>query len=239
MGRFDISYSFFSPDGAVQQYRVELDADSFELIAPRPQQPSEWCRLDFHQCRDCPLEPQSHAYCPAAVALQELVDRGGDMASFQPMRVEVETPERTVSSNTTAQRGYSALMGLLMAVSGCPHTAFFKPMARFHLPLASEEETVYRAVSMYLLAQYFRRRQGLDADAGLDGLGDLYQNIRKVNKGMADRLRAASREDSTVNALILLDMLAMAVPFVVEDSLEGLRHLFTPFTDQPPRTPGP
>jgi hypothetical protein len=181
------------------------------------------------------LPAQTHDYCPAAAALDELVARGGEMASFQQMRVEVETPERTVSSNTTAQRGYSALMGLLMAVSGCPHTAFFKPMARFHLPLASEEETVYRAVSMYLLAQYFRRCQGLDAEAGLNGLRDLYQNIGKVNKGMADRLRAASREDSTVNALILLDMLARAVPFVIEDSLEDVRHLFSAYlADQPP-----
>jgi hypothetical protein len=32
-----------------------------------------------------------------------------------------------------------------------------KPMARFHLPLASEEETIYRATTMYLLAQYFLR----------------------------------------------------------------------------------
>ena len=57
-----------------------------------------------------------------------------------------------------------------MATSGCPHMDFFKPMARFHLPLANAEETVYRATSMYLLAQYFLQREGKEADMELEGL---------------------------------------------------------------------
>jgi hypothetical protein len=42
-----------------------------------------------------------------------------------------------------------------VATSGCRYTAYFKPMARFHLPFANEEETAYRAISMYLLSQRF------------------------------------------------------------------------------------
>ena len=37
-----------------------------------------------------------------------------------------------------------------MALSGCPVLEQLKPMARFHLPFASVEETIYRAASMYL-----------------------------------------------------------------------------------------
>jgi len=39
-----------------------------------------------------------------------------------------------------------------------------KPMVRFHLPFASIEETKYRAISMYLLAQYFLYQQGSQPD---------------------------------------------------------------------------
>jgi hypothetical protein len=120
-------------------------------------------------------------------------------------------------------------MGLVMATSGCPHTAFFKPMARFHLPLASEEETVYRATSMYLLAQYFLKKEGQNADLELKGLREIYHNMHTVNTAIAERLRGASETDSTVNAIVLLDMYALTLPYVIDESLEEIRHLFRPF----------
>ena len=43
-------------------------------------------------------------------------------------------------------------------------------MAQFHLPLANDSETIYRAASMYLLAQYFLKREGRDADLEIEGL---------------------------------------------------------------------
>jgi len=64
-------------------------------------------------------------------------------------------------------------MGLVIATSGCPHTLFLKPMARFHLPLASVTETIYRASAMYLTAQYFLKQDGKEVDFSLN-------NIRKI-----------------------------------------------------------
>ena len=49
-----------------------------------------------------------------------------------------------------------SLIGLIMALSGCPHMEFFKPLARFHLPWASLEETTLRSASIYLLMQFFK-----------------------------------------------------------------------------------
>ena len=116
-----------------------------------------------------------------------------------------------------------------MAVSGCPHTGFFKPMARFHLPLASEEETIYRSTSMYLLAQYFRFMETGVSDFSMKGLENIYKNIQIVNTSIVDRLRGASTTDSSVNAVIILDMYARIMPFVIEDSLKDIRHLFKPY----------
>ena len=45
-------------------------------------------------------------------------------------------------------------------------------------------------------------------------------------RALADRIRAASKEDATVNALIILDAFAEAVEMSVENSLEELRPFF-------------
>ena len=120
-------------------------------------------------------------------------------------------------------------MGLIMATSGCPRTAFLKPMARFHLPFASEEETVYRVTSMYMLAQYFLGLEGQTDVDGFSGLTRMYGELEYVNTAMAKRLRAATETDSSLNAIVLLDLFAKTVPWALNRSLSDLRHLFTPY----------
>jgi hypothetical protein len=106
---------------------------------------------------------------------------------------------------------------------------FFKPMARFHLPLATDEETAYRAVSMYLLAQYFVRQMQGEGDFDLNGLRDIYKNTQLINRSIADRLRAATEADSSVNAVVALDMFAKGVVYFIDESLEDIRYLFAPY----------
>ena len=77
-------------------------------------------------------------------------------------------------------------------------------MARFDLPLASDEETVYRATSMYLLAQFFLKKEGSQTDLELDGLARIYENLQIINVAIAERLRAATTTDSSVNAIVVL-----------------------------------
>lgn len=161
--------------------------------------------------------------------LVDIVKRFDHILSYDEISMEVIMDERCISRRTTAQRGLSSLMGIVIASSGCPHTVFFKPMVRFHLPLASEEETLYRATSMYLLAQYFLQKEGKKADFELHGLEQIYNNIHLLNTAIAERLRAASKTDSSVNAIIMLDMYAKAMPYAIEESLEEIRYLFTPY----------
>lgn len=221
-----ISYRFKFAYGREEVFRVKLDARTLELLPEKPENSSPWTRLDVHQCPNCSLDLQQHRYCPAALAIAPLVAGCGDIVSFDEAEIRVTTPERSVCKETTAQRGVSSLMGLLLATSGCPHTSFLKPMARFHLPFANAEETVFRATSMYLLGEYFSRQAGQPADQNLDGLKTRYERLNVVNKAMTARLRAAIRKDSTINALILLDLFAMDIPDAIEESLEKIRYLF-------------
>jgi hypothetical protein len=102
-------------------------------------------------------------------------------------------------------------------------------MARYHLPLSSMEETVYRATSMYLLAQYFIGKEGGAADPDLDGLRHRYSEMGIMNMAVADRIRAATKTDSSVNAIIVLDVFAKMVEIEIDESLSRIRSLFQPY----------
>ena len=119
-----------------------------------------------------------------------------------------------------------------MATSGCPVTTFFRPMARFHLPFANQEETAFRAASTYLLADYYRRRGGGGSDDAFEGLARIYRDMHVLNLAMADRLRAATRTDSSVNAVIVLDTFALTMPIEVEDQLPDLVEFFRPYLER-------
>ena len=117
----------------------------------------------------------------------------------------------------------SSVLGLIMATAGCPWTDRFRPMARFHLPFASEAETVYRSTSMYLLARELTG--GVNAD-GFAALEELYENLHVVNRGMSRRLGAAARTDPARNAIALLDAYATLLPAALARSLQELKPLF-------------
>lgn len=226
-----IEYRFELEKGQIELFRIEIDPVSLVLLNPAAAELPEWVRLQNHQCPNCPFDVLLEPFCPAAVNMVDLVSRFGYLLSHDETTVSVVTAQRRLVNQTTMQRGVCSLMGLLMATSRCPLTAFFKPMARFHLPFASTEETIWRATTTYLLAQYFLSQKGVAPDLTFEGLGRLYEQIETVNSAFAKRLRTACRYDSMVNAIILLDMFAKSMPWAIEESLEALRHLFAPHLD--------
>jgi len=208
-------------------YDLQIDEDSLRLVGNRPDPMPFWTILNFFQCPHCPLTVDVEPHCPLAVNLVGIVQRLDHLLSYEKVQVVVVTRERVISQKTTAQSGISSLMGLVIAASGCPLTDFLKPMARFHLPFANEKETIWRAVSTYLLAQYFIKAAGGKPDLDLKGLGKIYDDIEKMNVAIAKRLRAASKKDSAVNALVHLDVFAKHLTLPIEASLEKIRTLFT------------
>jgi len=148
---------------------------------------------------------------------------------LDPRTLEVITSQRRVTQHTTAQRALGSLIGLLFATSGCPHTDYFKPMARFHLPLASMEDTMFRVTSMYLMAQYFRHKEGRKSDFEFSGLKNIFANMHLLNIMIAERIRNATQTDSSLNAVIQLDTFLGMMPFVSEEQMAELRHLFVAY----------
>lgn len=234
MEKFAIQYVFRLSDGRTETIDLCIDARRLELIRQTSNPPPSWTKLTFKQCPHCPLDAAAHSHCPAALSLSDIVSRFGSVISHDKVELTVITPGRRVSGQTTAQKGIGSLIGLIFPVSGCPHTAFFRPMARFHLPLATEAETIFRATSMYLLAQYFIRKSGGTDDDELEGLKKIYENMHIINIHMAERIRKASVMDSSINAIIVLDVFTHVLPFAIEDQLDDIRHLFAPFLPESP-----
>lgn len=228
-----VIYRFRMPDASLYEYEVAVDNNNPDFNHGDDTSRPAWTKLAFHQCPNCILNTRDHPFCPVAVRLPPLIEMANHLHSYDRITVEVDIGERRVIQETTAQRALSSLLGLVMATSDCPHTVYLQPMARFHLPLANAEETEYRAASMYLLAQYFLHREGHDVDWTLSGLTKIYRELQRVNIALANRIRAASNQDTATNAVVLLDLFAKGVPYTIEDSLEDLRTLFTSYLNAP------
>ncbi|MCW9023819.1 MAG: hypothetical protein OQK73_03980 [Gammaproteobacteria bacterium] len=226
MDTIHYQYIFQLSENKEEIFDVILDAQTLDITNIEPSVHPDWTRLDNHQCPNCKLDPETTPYCPLATRLVNINSLFTGLLSHEEIHVTVITAERTISHTTTAQHAISSFMGLIIPCSGCPDTQFFKPMARFHLPLSTEQETIYRASSMYLLAQYFKYKEGLEPDLELDGLNKIYSTLHEINTYCAKRLRHASSNDSAVNAVVLLDMFAKTLPYVIEESLEELEYLF-------------
>jgi hypothetical protein len=105
-------------------------------------------------------------------------------------------------------------------------------LARFHLPLADADETIFRVFGMHMLRQYFRQSQGEPADWSMDELQLLYRNIHELNRHLAKRIRAGTHKDATVNGLVILDAFAHEVDYNIETNLGQLAPYFE--SSEPP-----
>ncbi len=230
-----VTYRFQAKNDIQAEFELRLDPESLLLEAPEADGLPEWTELSFQKCPNCTLSQADHPHCPAAAHLPRLVHSFNRLVSHDKVRVSVETPERSYSREVSTQVGIGTLMGLLMATSGCPMTTLFRPMARFHLPFSTQEETIYRAASAYLLADYFRTRiKGSEPDWDLRGLKAVYAEVHTMNRAFFERLKTAARTDSSLNALVHLDMFALMLPLQVEMELPAVMGFFRPFLEQFP-----
>jgi hypothetical protein len=218
-----IRYRFDLPDGSKKHVDLNFAPADFRLSNPTPINPPFWTELKFSQCSNCPLSTVDYSHCPAALHMAPAVESLKALVSFDVVGVTVTQAERTVHAETTAQQAMSSVLGLIMATSGCPWTDRLRPMARFHLPFASEAETVYRSVCMFLLA---RELVGAGEAHGFAQLTELYENLHVVNRDMSRRLGAATRTDPARNAMALLDSYTTLLPAALESSLQELKPLF-------------
>jgi hypothetical protein len=209
-------YRFIFNDGVIKDFHVNLDPQTLDLIETERDVFPRWTELTCHQCPHCTLERQKYKHCPIAVNLIDLVYTFKDIQSYEAVEVIIDTEARRYSKQTALQQGLSSLIGIYMVTSGCPIMEKLKPMVRYHLPFATLDETRYRVLSMYCLAQYFIHKHGRAPDWELRGLIKIYDEIRILNQAFCKRLSCIKIEDASVNAVVILNNFADYVSLSID-----------------------
>ncbi len=218
-------YNFIFADGSRKRFHITLDHTARYLNSGKGAGP-EWTLLSHNRCPNCQLPEDTSSHCPIAVNIADLVAAFQDIASYGNCTVSCVSADRIVSKETIVQDGLSSIMGIIMATSGCPSLDILRPMAWFHLPFASVDESLFRSASTYLLRQYFHAQMGKIADFSLDRIKEHYLNIEEVNHGMLERIRHATVLDADRNAIVVLNSLAQILSMEVDENMETLRPLF-------------
>lgn len=204
------------------RWRIALDEPPLPVLrAEHPGLPV-WTELGTARCPGCPLERDDREPCPAAIAVADVVDALSAVASVDAVDVTVTLPEREVRKRTTGASAARSLLGLLMATSGCPVLEVMRPLARHHLPFASEEEWLFRMVGLHLLRGYFATQDG-KVVSGLHELPTYLAQLRALNGAFARRLRQACAKDAGPNAICQLFSLSVGATADIDDGLGSLR----------------
>jgi len=217
-----VEYRITLDDEHEFSYRIELDREyDQERAATAP----KWTRLDFNQCSNCPLSRDRFSHCPAAVDLHRVIEDFHGLQAFKKAVFMVRTPEREYTKHVGLEEGLRALLGVIMASSACPVLGRLKPMAQQHLPFASNQEFILRAVSLYLARQYFNMREGRHADWELKGLVRLFQQLQLVNQAFWQRIHDVCEGDSNLKAFLTFFSMASSMTYSLETQLQKIRPL--------------
>ncbi len=213
-------------DGQSSHFHIALDPVTLTMetasTAPYP----AWTELSYKQCACCPLSSDTTKYCPVAVNITDLVNGFKNILSHKNCTVKCETIDRTYFKKTSAMEALTSVFGIVMATSNCPVMNFLKPMARFHLPFASVEETTVRTTSFFLLSQYFDFKKGLVKEFDFDRLEKRYAKVQKVNEGLLERIHSLGNMDADKNAIITLHSISQFLSGEMEFSLNTISDLF-------------
>ena len=229
-----IRYRFDFSAGDSKEFLVELEKPGLQMRKKSGMPLPEWTKLGHHQCPHCPLSTASCLYCPIAVNLVGVIEAFTDVISHEEADVEVITESRKYSARVNVTHAVGSLIGIFMATSGCPIMDRLKPMVLTHLPFPTTDESIYRSISMYLMAQYFRFKNGRSADWNMEKFGDFFEDINLVNQSFVKRLTSFVEKDVSLNAVVLLNCFATAAKRVIaRERFEEVEQMFEAYLDGP------
>jgi len=224
-------YQFTLPNDRQVGYKIVIDSRTLirEPIEPKKEH-IHWTQLENHKCSHCPLDPKRHSHCPVAKNVSEVIDDWDGIQPHDEVFVECRAAERWISGTTEAQKALGSFMGLIMASSECPHFDFFKPMARFHLPLASHEETNFRSIGSFVLAHYLAG--DIAETPVIQEMEEIYNRLETVNYYISQRLRDFENKSTAIGAVVVLDLMSKKMNDFIEEGIHDLQTMFLPYLNQ-------
>jgi len=229
MDNIQISYCFDYGSDSARTFTMQFDRNSMLLQSEADISPPAWAKLESNQCSHCPLSVQDTIYCPIAQNISSVVTFFNKTPSTQKTRIAVFTEERNYWKEDVLQEGLFGIFGLIMATSGCPHMNFLRPMARFHLPFSTFEETIIRSMSMFLLSEFVSHPGQIhDAENAFKKLETLYKQVNILNLDFIQRIRdAKSGGDAGENAMVILDSIVKLIEMEFFTDFSSLREILS------------
>jgi hypothetical protein len=224
---FEYDFAFLFNDGKEKRVKVRIDEKTLNIIRPAIKVPPKWTEISNFMCPHCPIDKAKFKYCPLAVNLNDVISDFKEFHSYDEVEVTIRTNARTYYKKTSLQNALGSLLGIVMVANDCPTMGKLKPMMRYHLPFATLEETDYRVLSMYLLAQYVIAKKGGEPDWEMNNLKDLYEEIKLLNQNACRHLSEIESKDAIVNAVVTLNSFAEHVTFLLgKNMMQRLEILF-------------
>ena len=219
-----VEYRITLNDEHAFNYKVQIERGL--LASDRGAEPvTDWTRLDYQKCTNCPLQSSEHECCPAAVDLKAVVEDFKGLPAFRKAWANVRTEEREYSKLVNLEVVIRSLLGVIMATSGCPILNRLKPMARNHLPFATDTEFVLRSVSMYVLREFFKQREGLVPDWELTALTNDFSELQLVNQALWHRIHDVCAGDTNLKAFLSFFSMSSSMTYSLDAQLEKVRPL--------------
>jgi len=230
---FEYEFSFLFKDGKEKRVKIRIDEKTLNIIHPSIKVPPKWTEISNFHCSPCPINKEKFKYCPLAVNLNDVISDFTEFHSYDEVEVTIHTNARTYYKQTSLQNALGSLLGIVMVANDCPTMGKLKPMMRYHLPFATLEETDYRVLSMYLLAQYVIAKKGGKPDWEMNNLKDLYEEIKLLNQNVCRHLAEIESKDAIVNAVVTLNSFAEHVTFLLSKNMfQRLEILFKDYLSE-------
>lgn len=226
MAEIVFDYQFKFDDGTSRGFIARIDSETGALIEDDNMASPDWTRLEFHQCSHCPYKVGELTHCPVAQSVARVAEAYKGELSHRATTVFVKTENRFYGKKTDLQTGLQSLFGLVMGASKCSHMSLFKPMARYHLPFSTFDETVVRVLGKYLIGQFLRVKDGGQPDLDLEMLMEKYAKVSIINRFIIQRVRSISKGDADKNAIVILDGFASLLPMELQGGFEHLSKIF-------------
>lgn len=222
---FTFRFTFY--DGTEKSFPIVVENDSLKIIQPYLEEIPDWTKHDNIRCPIYRCPDINKEYCPIALNFDRVLKFFSNFPSYEKVTVHVETENRTYSKKTSLQEGAGSMIGIMMTTSGCPVLDKLRPMVRFHLPFATLEETAHRVFSMYLFAQFLKKKNKLKPDWDMIHLKDLYEEISKININLAKKITRLESMDTSINAVVILNAFAESIQYAIEDEdFSEFEHLY-------------
>lgn len=193
---------------------AEKEKNNFELNL-REDLP-HWARLDFHQCKGCPLKSDKIKWCPVAVKLFDVANAFPELVPYEKVTLDYSINQSHYTDVLLSQDALVQVMLSTLAFSACPEVYADVWSWEYFNPKFNLKEILFRRLAIHLIGKHISSIKKKEFSSHLTNDETLLKLIEKLKP----RINNAQElhNDHIQNALVVLK----GVFSMVEDGYQDL-----------------